>query len=182
MRITETKIKGVYLIKPDIFNDERGIFVKPFNIDSFKKKGLATNFEENFYSISKKGVARGMHFQKPPNTMAKLVYVSEGSILDIVLDVRKNSPTYRQHITIEISKKNHLAVYIPAGCAHGFLSLEDNSCTVYLQETVHSVNNEQGVNIQSLGLDLDISNLIISERDKKLPSLKDFDSPFINNQ
>lgn len=182
MKIEKTKIEGVYIIEPDIFIDERGTFVKPFNKNVFKKEGLVTNFEENFYSISRKNVIRGMHFQKPPKAMAKLVYVSSGAILDIVLDIRKNSPTYGQHINIEISDKNHLAVYIPAGCAHGFLSLEDDSCTVYLQETVRSVEDELGINIKSLGLDLGAINLIISERDKKLPYLKDFDSPFINNQ
>jgi dTDP-4-dehydrorhamnose 3,5-epimerase len=182
MKITETKIKGAYIIEPDVFEDVRGTFIKPFNKDIFIANGLVHNFEENFYSISKKDAIRGMHFQKAPCAMAKLIYASCGSILDVVLDLRKGSPTYGQHFSIEISGSNHLAVYLPIGCAHGFLSLEDNTCIVYLQEKVYSAENEGGVHVDSFGMDWGKVKVIISKKDSEFPPLKAFDSPFDYNE
>ncbi len=179
MKIEKTKIEGVYTIEPDIFTDERGSFVKPFNKEVFAENGLVTNFEENFYSISKKNVMRGMHFQKHPKAMAKVVYVTKGAILDIILDIRKNSSTYGQYFSIEISAANHVAVYIPQGCAHGFLSLEDDSCTMYLQEVAHSPENEYGIHMDSFGVDWGVTDFIISKKDQMFPLFQDFNSPFI---
>ncbi len=179
MKIEKTKIEGVYTIESDVFSDERGTFVKYFNKDIFEKNSLVINFEENFYSISNKNVIRGMHFQKSSKAMAKVVYVTQGAILDVVLDIRKNSPTYGQYFSIEISADNHTAVYIPQGCAHGFLSLEDGSCTIYLQEKVYAPEYEDGINPNSFGMNWEISNPIISQKDQNLTIFQDFNSPFV---
>jgi dTDP-4-dehydrorhamnose 3,5-epimerase len=178
MKITRTKLNGVYIIEPDVFTDSRGLFLKPFSKEVFSKYNLVNNFEENFYSKSNKGVIRGMHFQTPPMDHAKLIYVTNGSILDVILDIRKGSPSYGEYITVELSDKNHNMIYIPKGCAHGFLSLENDSCTVYLQETARSAQHESGIRSDSFGMDWGIENPILSDRDKEFSKLEDFDSPF----
>src|SRR3989338_2101838 len=149
MKKIETKLKGVYIMGPDVFSDERGFFLKSFDKDTFIENSLVGNFEENFFSVSKKNVIRGMHFQTPPNDHAKLVYVTHGSILDVVLDIRKGSPTYGEYVSEELSAKNHKMIYIHRGCAHGFISLADNSCTVYLQETARRAESESGIKFDS---------------------------------
>ncbi|MFZ2150108.1 MAG: dTDP-4-dehydrorhamnose 3,5-epimerase [Minisyncoccia bacterium] len=182
MKIVDTKLSGVYIIEPDTFEDDRGSLVKSFNKDFFIKNGLISSFEENYYSISNKNVIRGMHFQKNESDHAKLVYVTHGSILDVVIDLRKNSPTYGQCSSLELSKKNHKIIYMPKGCAHGFLSLEDNSCVIYLQEKARSEKNEDGIHFNSFGMDWRVANPIVSKRDQELQNLSEFDSPFMLNE
>jgi dTDP-4-dehydrorhamnose 3,5-epimerase len=179
MKIIETKINGVYILEPEAFKDERGYLVKPFSKNIFTENNLTSNFEENYYSVSNKNVIRGMHFQMNEYDHAKVVYVTRGSILDVVLDLRKNSPTYGEYFTVELSSNNHKVVYMPKGCAHGFLSLEDNSCTVYLQEKARNTEFEGGIHFDSFGMDWNITNPIVSKRDQELQKLDDFDSPFI---
>lgn len=178
MKISSTKLSGVFVIETDIFHDDRGIFVKVFHSDIFKENDLNVDFKESFYSISHKNVIRGMHFHLPPKEHAKLVYVTSGSILDVILDLRKNSPTYGQFSCEKLSQENHKMVYIPVGCAHGFLSLEDNSCTVYLQTTTYSQEYDAGIKIDSFGMDWGIASPIVSGRDQGFSDLKDFISPF----
>jgi len=178
MKITKTKLNGVYIIEPEVFRDERGLLTKPFHKDTFTQHGMDFNFEESFYSISKKGVARGMHFQIPPKDHSKLVYVPNGAILDVILDLRKGSPTYGKHVSVELSDLNHKMIYIPTGCAHGFLSLKDNSCTTYLQSTMRSAEHEGGIRIDSFGMDWPVTKPIISTRDQSFPTLKEFKTPF----
>lgn len=179
MKIIKTKLPGVFSIEPNIFTDERGMLIKAFHKDMFAEYGLVSSFEESLYSVSKKGVIRGMHFQIPPKAQVKLVYVSRGSILDVILDIRKGSPTYGQFVTLELSEKNHLMAYIPEGCAHGFVALEDNSCVIYLQGDVQSPENERGININSFALKWNVSNPVLSKKDQGLPPLVDYDSPFV---
>jgi dTDP-4-dehydrorhamnose 3,5-epimerase len=179
MKITETKIPGVYTIETDLFGDERGSFAKTFNWDFFNKIGLSTDFKENFYSISNKDVIRGMHIQIPPKDHSKLVFVTKGSILDVVLDIRQGSPTYGQYSALEISEKNHKMIYMPPGCAHGFLSLEDGSCTVYLQTSTYSSEHDTGIRPDSFGLDWGVNNPIISKRDQGFQTLEEFETTFI---
>lgn len=178
MEITPTKLNGVFVIETDLFEDERGTFVKVFNSDFFKDNNLSVDFKESFYSISSKDVIRGMHFHLPPKEHSKLVYVTNGSILDVVLDLRKNSPTYGQYESLELSQKNHKMMYIPVGCAHGFLSLEDNTCTVYLQTTTYSRECDSGINVRSFGMSWLVKNPIISTRDQGFKPLEDFSTPF----
>lgn len=178
MKINETKLKGVFVIEPDVFTDERGVLMETFN-QEFAARGLVSSFKDSLYSINKKNVIRGMHFQTPPQDQVKLVYVSYGSILDVILDIRKDSPTYGEYVTVELSDKNHLIAYIPGGFAHGFVTLEDNSCVVYMRDPVRSPEHESGVNINSFGMDWKIKNPIVSKKDQALPSLADYESPFV---
>lgn len=179
MKITKTKLDGVYIIEPHFFQDERGSLVKTFHKDTFIKNKMDFNFEESYYSISKKNVLRGMHFQAPPKDYAKLVYITNGTILDVVLDIRKGSPTYGEYISIELSGENHKMIYIPTGFAHGFLSLKDNSCTTYLQTTIYSPENDSGIRIDSFGMKWNVKNPIISKRDQSFPILEKCEPPFI---
>jgi dTDP-4-dehydrorhamnose 3,5-epimerase len=120
-----------------------------------------------------------MHFQIPPEDHAKLVYVPSGKILDVLVDLRKGSPTYGEHVSVELSAENHKMVYIPKGFAHGFLSLQDNSCTTYLQSTMRSAPHEGGIHFDSCGITWGEEKPIVSKRDTEFPTLEQFDSPFI---
>jgi dTDP-4-dehydrorhamnose 3,5-epimerase len=178
MKIIDTKIEGVKILQPDIFNDERGSFTKPFHKETFEKNGLNTRFDESFYSVSKKGCIRGMHFQVPPADHAKLVYCPAGAIMDVVVDIRKSSTTFGQFVNVELSQKNGTMIYIPRGCAHGFLSLEDGSVTVYMQETMRSAEHEGGIKYDSFGMDWGVDAPILSKRDQVFPTLAEYNSPF----
>lgn len=178
MDITEKEIKGVYIITPSVFSDERGQFVKTFSSESLEAVGVRLEPKEGFYSISKKNVIRGMHFQTPPMDHAKLVSCPSGAILDVVVDIRKDSPTYGKFVSIELTPENGKAIYIPSGCAHGFLSLKENSVTAYLQSTVRSEKHEGGLRFDSFGMDWKVSSPITSARDLSFPTLADFISTF----
>ena len=149
MKINETKLKGVFVIEPDVFNDERGTFMEAFNAE-FAKHNLVSSFRDSLYSINKKRCHPRDAFSNASKDQVKAVYVSHGKIIDVILDIRKNSPTYGEFVAIELSDKNHLIAYIPSGFAHGFVSLEDNSCVVYMRDPIRSPEHEDGVNINSL--------------------------------
>lgn len=178
MTFLETEISGVYIIETQTHTDERGVFVKIFHKGEFKNKKLNINFRESFYSISKKNVIRGMHFHLPPKDHSKLIYVTNGAILDVVLDLRNGSPTYGKYISRELSEMNNRMIFIPRGCAHGFLSLKDNTCTVYLQSSTYSKEHDTGICYDSFNMDWKTKNPIVSDRDKKFIALEDFISPF----
>ena len=180
MNIIKTKLLGVYIIEPDVFRDERGAFAKVFHKDTFIKGGMAFGFEESYYSLSKKNVLRGMHFQTPPKDHAKLVYVTAGAITDVVLDIRKGSLTYGQYIARELSDENHIMMYIPTGCAHGFLSLRDDSCVVYMQTSMYAPKHDGGIRIDSFGMEWHVQDPIISQRDQSFPAFQKFKTPFIH--
>ncbi|MFC4701026.1 dTDP-4-dehydrorhamnose 3,5-epimerase [Glaciecola siphonariae] len=170
MQINESVINGVFEIENKMFQDHRGLFVKTFHEETFEKNGLSTNFKESFYSVSAKNVIRGMHFQKPPHDHAKLVYVTSGEILDVVLDIRKDSATYGRSISFRLSSENGRSVYIEKGCAHGFLTLSNSATVVYSTSTVHSAEADSGVLWNSFNFDWGIQNPIISGRDEVFPS------------
>ncbi len=178
MKIEKTKLPGVFILEPDVFTDARGSLVKPFHRDTLMQHGLVGDYAESFLSTSKKGVIRGMHFQVPPQDHVKLVYVPSGAIRDVVVDIRKGSPTFGEHIAAELSADNHKMLYIPRGCAHGFLSLADGSQTVYLQETMRSAEHEGGIRFDSFGMDWGAADPILSDRDRTFPALADYESPF----
>ena len=179
MEIINTSIIGAFVIKPKMFKDERGIFIKTFHKDFFLKNGLSGDISENFFSVSKKNVIRGMHFQIPPHDHVKIVYVTRGSISDVILDIRMGSPTYGKYVIQELSAENGLIVYIPKGCAHGFSSPEDESCVAYLHSTPYVAECDTGIRYDSFGLDWGIVNPVISKRDQNLIKFEKFDSPFI---
>lgn len=181
MNIVETKLAGVRIIEPRDLKDDRGAFIKVFHKETFEQNGMATDFKESYYSTSKKDVIRGMHFQTPPADHAKLVYVTCGKILDVVLDIRQDSPTFGEYITEELSAENHKVMYIPIGCAHGFLSLENDSSVTYMQTTMHAPDNDGGIRADSFGLDWGVATPIMSPRDQALPTLAEFKTPFRYN-
>ena len=123
MEIVETKIKGLVIIKPRVFADERGYFFESYNENIFRQNGITESFVQDNQSLSHAGVLRGLHFQAPPFAQGKLVRVLDGSVLDVAVDIRKNSATYGQHYAIELSAKNKTMLWIPPGFAHGFLTL-----------------------------------------------------------
>ena len=178
MNIVSTNIKDLYILENPKIEDERGYFHKPFNFEVFKGNGLDTDFREFYYSVSKKDVIRGMHFQIPPHEHTKLVYVSSGKILDVVLDIRKKSDTFGRCFSMEIMARGGKYLYVPKGCAHGFLSLEEDTIVNYAQTTSYSKECDKGILYNSFGFDWDIKNEIVSERDKSFPELIEFKSPF----
>jgi len=174
MLIENTFIPGLKLIRLKEFKDSRGSFIKVFNEDFFTQNGLETNFKESYYSISAKNVIRGMHFQISPFEHTKLVYLIQGIIIDIVLDIRLSSSTYGEYFSIELNTENPVLLYIPVGCAHGFLSLEDNTIVTYLQTSCYNTACDKGINYNSFGMKWKIENPIMSERDLNFPDFKDF--------
>jgi dTDP-4-dehydrorhamnose 3,5-epimerase len=178
MKALPTEIPGVMLVQPRVFTDNRGSFVKTFHTDTFRDIGLAFKPREEFFSTSAKGVLRGMHFQLPPVAHDKLVYCSAGAVLDVVVDLRTSSGTFSRFITRELSAANHDMLFIPAGCAHGFLSLQDGSVMVYQTSTVHSPAHDAGILWNSIGFDWPVAQPTLSDRDRRFPRLEQFVSPF----
>lgn len=178
MKFIETKLEGVYIIEQSVFADDRGCFVKTFHEDIFKEKGLESIFRESYYSESKKNVIRGMHFQTPPHDHAKIATVIVGEITDVILDIRKNSPTFGEYITVNLSRKNRKSVYIPRGFAHGFCSLEDDSVVYYMTSSVYAPQNDKGIRWDSFGCNWDVNDPIISQRDANFICFNEFLSPF----
>lgn len=174
MEILSTPLAKVYVLKLDHFTDDRGSLTKIFTEQSLTKLGLPSHFPEHFFSVSRQGVIRGMHGQKNHTECAKLIYVSVGKVLDVVLDTRVDSPTFKQFFQIELSEQNHNAIFVPEGCLHGFMSMSDNTHTVYLQTKMRDPNFECGVRFYSFGMDWGIESPLISERDKNLPTLNEF--------
>ena len=178
MNVTNTILNGVHVLELKRFGDDRGSFVKIFHQDTWLAEHLPFTLAESYFSVSKRNVIRGMHFQTPPADHTKLVYVTNGTILDVVLDIRVDSPTYGQHISFELSSDNAKMMYIPSGFAHGFLALTDDAAVTYLQTTMHSPANDQGVRFDSLGFDWGVHSPILSARDQQFPTLAEFKSPF----
>ena len=171
-------LEGVYLIENFNSIDDRGLFVKTFHKNEFCKMGLNFEIRESYYSNNKKDVIRGMHFQMPPHDHEKLVYVTSGSIKDVVIDLRKESPTYCNYIDIELSAENKNSIFIPKGMAHGFNSLEDDTTTIYNVATEYSPENDSGIRFDSFGYDWEVTKPIASSRDKSFLTLDKFSSPF----
>ncbi len=171
-------LPGVHLLQPKVFIDTRGDFVKTFHVGAFAELGIDFKPVEEFFSTSRKGVLRGMHFQLPPHDHAKLVYCIRGRVLDVLLDLRKASPTFGQFASAELSRENHHQFYIPSGIAHGFLSLEDDSVMVYKTTTVHAPTHDAGIRWDSFGFDWGIAAPLISPRDLAFAALTEFGSPF----
>ena len=179
MIFIDTKIKDVYIIEQNVFKDARGSFVKTFQESEFKKRGLECSFKESYYTKSKEDVIRGMHFQTPPEDHAKLVTVIQGTIVDVILDLRRSSLTYKKYITVELSRENRKSIYIPKGCAHGFGVLSDTATAYYMVTSEHSPIHDNGIRYDSFGYDWIIKNPIVSDRDNRFDSLDEFESPFL---
>ena len=181
MNIISTKIEGVYLIKPKIFNDDRGSFFESFNMKVFQKEtNQKINFVQDNQSVSSKNILRGLHFQKPPHAQAKLVRVIRGSVLDVVVDLRKKSKTYGEYILEELSEYNNHQLFIPKGMAHGFLTLEDNTIFTYKCSEFYCKDAEDSIiwNDNSIGIKWPGSKPLLSKKDQNAKKFSSFVSPF----
>ena len=186
MNVIETAIDGVVIIEPRIFEDTRGYFFESFSQREFDEKvasilGHKVTFVQDNESKSSYGVMRGLHFQRPPFTQSKLVRCVKGSVLDVAVDIRKGSPTYGQHVAVELTEDNHRQFFIPKGFAHGFAVLSETAVFQYKCDEFYHPEADGGISIldDSLGIDWRIKdNAILSDKDTKHPLLKDFDSPF----
>jgi dTDP-4-dehydrorhamnose 3,5-epimerase len=178
MRILDTSIPGCYELFPDVLQDERGFFVKTFHKDVFADHCLTTQFAEEYYTYSKQGVLRGLHFQVPPMHHVKLVYCVDGSVLDAVVDLRIGSPTFGKYATFELSRQKANIIYLPAGLAHGFYVLSSSAVLLYKVSTVYSPTHDSGILWNSAGIPWPNTNPIISKRDSGFMSLDKFKSPF----
>ena len=180
MEITKTNIEGLLIITPNVFKDSRGSFFESWNSDQFKQIGITDVFDQDNQSISSKNVLRGLHFQNPPYAQSKLVRVVRGSVLDVAVDLRKNSPTYGMHHSLILSEQNNKLFYIPKGFAHGFLSLEDNTVFCYKCSGKYNKSSEESLmwNDMDLKIDWRISNPIVSEKDLNGKYFNEFKSKF----
>jgi dTDP-4-dehydrorhamnose 3,5-epimerase len=180
MEVTPTPISGLLLLKPAVYHDDRGYFFESFNKSTLARLGYDWEFLQDNESMSLKNVLRGLHFQLPPHAQGKLIRVVSGEILDVAVDLRRQSPTYGHWFAARLSSENKLLMWIPEGFAHGFLSLHDNTRVAYKCTRVFNQEAERSIrwNDPDLAIDWGIENPIISERDHKAPLLKNFTSPF----
>jgi dTDP-4-dehydrorhamnose 3,5-epimerase len=178
MKTLAAEIPGLMLLQPPVFHDLRGSFTKVFHEESFRAAGLPFSPREEFFTVSRKGVLRGMHFQLPPAAQDKVVFCPRGRALDVVLDLRRASPTFGRHFSRELSGTNLELIFIPAGLAHGFLALEDDTTLFYLASQAHSPAHDSGVLWNSFGFDWPVSEPILSTRDQDFNTLPQFVSPF----
>ena len=185
MEVIKTAIEGLLVIKPRVFEDARGYFFESFSQREFDEKVTPIRFVQDNESMSSYGVMRGLHFQRPPYTQSKLVRCVKGAVLDVAVDIRKGSPTYGQHVAIELSEQNRLQFFIPHGFAHGFSVLSETAVFQYKCDNFYAPQADGGISIldQSLGIDwrIPVESAILSEKDTKHLLLKDFDSPFEYN-
>lgn len=188
MEVIKTNIEGLVIIEPRVFKDARGYFFESFSQREFDEKvaipqyGHPIVFVQDNESMSSYGVMRGLHFQTPPFTQSKLVRCVKGAVLDVAVDIRKGSPTYGQHVAVELTEDNHRQFFIPKGFAHGFAVLSETAVFQYKCDEFYHPESDGGISIQdeSLGIDWHIptDKAILSEKDTKHAILKDFDSPF----
>jgi len=180
MEIVKTKIPDLVILKPKVFEDERGYFFESYNKEVFLRLGIDQNFVQDNESKSAKGVLRGLHFQKPPFTQGKLVRVMRGAVLDVAVDLRKSSPTYGQWASVELTQDNKWMYWVPPGFAHGFVTLNDETVFFYKCTNVYNKASEGSIrwNDPDLNINWGIENPILSEKDKNAPFFKDFVSPF----
>ena len=181
MKVIETPIKDLFVIQPQVFDDGRGYFFESYNQKQFlERTGANVEFVQDNQSLSQKGVLRGLHFQNPPFDQGKLVRVIKGSVLDIVVDIRKSSPTYGKSFALELNEKEKTMLWIPSGFAHGFLTLEDNTIFFYKCTNYYNKASEGGIiwNDPELSIDWNIENPLLSDKDKSLGLFKDLNSFF----
>ncbi|ALI98534.1 dTDP-4-dehydrorhamnose 3,5-epimerase [Rufibacter tibetensis] len=180
MQVNKYPIEGVVEITPRIFGDERGAFLETFSARLFAEAGITETFVQDNLSISKKGVLRGLHFQKPPFAQAKLVSVTVGRAMDVAVDIRKGSPTYGQHVTCLLDAEKRNSLFIPVGFAHGFVALEEGTIFQYKCSNYYDKASEGGLlwNDPALNINWGIDTPLVSEKDEILPTLEGFDSPF----
>lgn len=185
MEVIKTSIEGVVIIEPRIFKDARGYFYETYTQKEFDEKVRPIHFVQDNESKSSYGVMRGLHFQRPPYTQSKLVRCVRGRVLDVAVDIRKGSPTYGQHVAVELSEENHRQFFIPRGFAHGFAVLSETAVFQYKCDNYYAPQSEGGISILDTGLGIDWhlpqEAALLSEKDTRHPQLSDFASPFEYN-
>jgi dTDP-4-dehydrorhamnose 3,5-epimerase len=182
MNLVKTKLDGLVVLKPTVFKDNRGYFMESYNQKNINKLLGNVNFVQDNESESSRGVLRGLHFQKPPYTQAKLVRCLKGSVLDVVLDLRKDSKTYGIFETISLTEENKKQLFIPKGFAHGFIILSKSAIFSYKVDNYYNPDSETGVLWSDLDLNIDWkinkNEIIVSEKDKNLPTFNEIINPF----
>lgn len=180
MDLISEPLPGVKILRPFVFGDNRGNLIKTFHESQLAAHGISFHIREEFFSTSSANVLRGMHFQLPPNAHQKFIYCIRGRVLDVLLDLRKNSPTFGQACSHELSANNNHIIFIPYGLAHGFLSMEQNTCMVYKTDAIHAPESDAGIRWDSFGFDWPLSGALpnISKRDSRHPQMSEFISPF----
>ena len=178
MNIVETEIKGVFIIEPKVFGDNRGYFFESFSQREFESVIGPVTFVQDNQSKSSYGVVRGLHFQKPPHAQAKLVRVVKGKVLDVAVDLRKDSPTFGKHVSVELSDENHRQVFIPKGFAHGFSVLSEEAVFQYKCDEYYAPESEAAIawDDQDLNIDWKVptEDVVLSAKDRNHPTLKEF--------
>lgn len=186
IEVIKTDIEGVCIIRPKVFEDARGYFLESFSKKEFEEKVAKVDFVQDNESMSSYGVMRGLHFQAPPYTQAKLVRCVKGRVLDVAVDLRVGSPTYGKHVAVELTEDNHLQFFVPRGFAHGFAVLSETAVFQYKCDNYYAPQADGGISIkdESLGIDwkIPVENALLSEKDTRHPLLADFQSPFIFNE
>lgn len=182
MEVIKTEIEGVVILKPRIFTDSRGYFYESYSKREFDELVRPIDFVQDNQSSSTRGVMRGLHFQRPPHTQSKLVRCLKGAVVDVAVDIRKGSPTYGRHVAVELTEDNHLQFFVPRGFAHGFAVLSDTAVFAYKCDNYYAPEADGGISIEdsSFGIDwrMDPAEAILSDKDKRHPLFRDFDSPF----
>ena len=180
MELIDTGIEGLWVIRPKVFADPRGYFFESYNKEIFAKNGLNMIFVQDNQSLSHKGVLRGLHFQNPPFAQGKLVRVITGSVFDVAVDIRKDSPTYGKHFGAELTAENKMMMYIPEGFAHGFLTLEDNTIFSYKCTNFYNKASEDSIkwNDPEIGIKWNVEDPLLSEKDVSGKDFRDFKSLF----
>lgn len=182
MQIESFGLAGAFILKPRKFGDDRGSFVKTFHVPTFAEHGLRTDWQEEFYSTSRLGVIRGMHFQLPPAQHAKLVTCVTGAVIDVAVDLRRGSPTEKMVRSVVLDDVDAAGLYLPSGIAHGFQSTTATSTMLYKVTSIHAPEQDAGIAWNSLGFDWPIENPVVSDRDQSHPPLASFESPFVFRQ
>ena len=180
MKIEKTELEGVFIITPKVFGDDRGYFFEPFNKKKFTENIGSFNFVQDNQSLSSKGVLRGLHFQNPPFEQGKLVRVIRGSVLDVIVDIRKSSHTYGKHFKIILSESNFKMLWIPPGFAHGFETLEDNTIFAYKVTNEYNKESEDCIlwNDSTLKIEWETENPLVSDKDRIAKKFEHFNSLF----
>ena len=182
MKVKDTVIPGCFEIIPSVFSDDRGSFIKTFHRGFSAEHGLVTSFAEEFYSWSKRGVIRGLHFQTPPSEQTKVVTCLSGEVLDVVVDLRVGSPTFGRHAMFTLRASEATLLYIPPGLAHGFLVISDGALIYYQVTSIHDPACDVGIRWDSADIKWPLAEPIISARDASFPALAEFTSPFNFNK
>lgn len=182
MKFTKTKIEGVIIIEPRVFGDDRGYFLESYNEKEFEKAIGKLSFVQDNESKSSKGVLRGLHFQKPPYSQAKLVRCIEGKVLDVAVDIRDGSKTFGQHVAVELSGENKKQVFIPRGFAHGFLVLSESATFAYKVDNSYAPEYDAGIRWDDSMLNIqwgvNENEVMVSEKDAEFPFFLEFETPF----